>query len=135
MPAIEAYGLTKRFGSLTAVEDRAHEVVRNFSMGMKRRLEIARSFMHNAKILFLDEPTLGLDPQTRRHIWDYIRRVMRYFATGDVGVLYANPPLKYYPAAAVTMNIIFVIVGFILIILGLLMAYYLTTSYLRAKSE
>ena len=51
---------------------REEEVVQNYSGGMKRRLEIARGLLHNPQVLFLDEPTLGLDPQTRRHIWDYL---------------------------------------------------------------
>jgi len=55
--------------------DRKNDLVKHFSGGMKRRLEIARGFIHHPKILFLDEPTLGLDPQTRNHIWDYIRNL------------------------------------------------------------
>lgn len=62
---------------LTLVElyDRRKDYVRKYSGGMKRRLEIARGFLHCPKILFLDEPTLGLDPQTRAHIWDYVLKM------------------------------------------------------------
>ncbi|MFQ5574730.1 MAG: ATP-binding cassette domain-containing protein [Terriglobia bacterium] len=55
------------------LEGRQNDYVRVFSGGMKRRLEIARGFIHYPRILFLDEPTLGLDPQSRVHIWDYIK--------------------------------------------------------------
>ncbi|MDD5295004.1 MAG: ATP-binding cassette domain-containing protein [Patescibacteria group bacterium] len=55
--------------------ERRRELVKNFSGGMKRRLEIARGLLHHPKILFLDEPTLGLDPQTRNYIWSYIKNL------------------------------------------------------------
>lgn len=53
--------------------DRRNDLVKEFSGGMKRRLEVARGLIHHPKILFLDEPTLGLDPQTRNHIWSHIK--------------------------------------------------------------
>jgi len=57
---------------LVELEDRTSSYVNTYSGGMRRRLEIARSLIHYPKVLFLDEPTLGLDPQSRDHIWDYI---------------------------------------------------------------
>jgi ABC-2 type transport system ATP-binding protein len=58
---------------LVELWDRKNEQVKHFSGGMKRRLEIARGLIHHPKILFLDEPTLGLDPQTRNFLWKYIK--------------------------------------------------------------
>lgn len=57
---------------LVDLEDRQHDIVRKYSWGMKRRLELARGLLHYPKVLFLDEPTTGLDPQTRYHIWEFI---------------------------------------------------------------
>jgi len=55
--------------------DRKDSLVKEFSGGMKRRLEIARGLLHHPKIIFLDEPTLGLDSQTRNHMWAYLREL------------------------------------------------------------
>jgi ABC-2 type transport system ATP-binding protein len=57
---------------LVELQDRANYLMRTYSGGMRRRLEIARGLIHYPKVLFLDEPTIGLDPQTREHIWGYI---------------------------------------------------------------
>jgi len=57
--------------------DRKEGIIKTFSGGMKRRLEIARGLVHYPQVLFLDEPTLGLDPQTRAHLWEYILRLKK----------------------------------------------------------
>jgi len=62
---------------LVDLKDRAEDIVKKYSGGMRRRLELARGLLHNPRILFLDEPTLGLDPQTREHIWEYIEGLVK----------------------------------------------------------
>jgi len=60
---------------VVGLSDRRDSLVKTFSGGMKRRLEIARGLSHRPEVLFLDEPTLGLDPQTRSHVWQFIREL------------------------------------------------------------
>jgi len=71
----ERDGKIEKLLKFVGLWERKDDYVKNFSGGMKRRLEIARGLIHHPKILFLDEPTIGLDPQTRNHIWNYIKEL------------------------------------------------------------
>lgn len=62
---------------LVDLTERQHDQVKKYSGGMRRRLEIARGILHRPKILFLDEPTLGLDPRSRESMWKYIRKLVQ----------------------------------------------------------
>jgi ABC-2 type transport system ATP-binding protein len=66
---------TEELLKLFELWDRRNDQVKKFSGGMKRRLEIARGFLHTPRILFLDEPTLGLDPQSRNQLWTHVKNV------------------------------------------------------------
>jgi len=66
---------TEQLLKLFELWERRNDPVKRFSGGMKRRLEIARGFLHTPKILFLDEPTLGLDPQSRNQLWNHVKHV------------------------------------------------------------
>lgn len=75
VPAQEREEKIKKLLQFVDLLERKNDLVRVFSGGMRRRLEIARGLLHHPKVLFLDEPTLGLDPQTRNHMWEYIRNM------------------------------------------------------------
>ncbi len=63
--------------ALVDLADKQNLIVKQYSGGMRRRLELARGLLHQPRVLFLDEPTLGLDPQTRQHLWKYIKKLVK----------------------------------------------------------
>jgi len=75
IPKKEMRPRTEQLLKLVDLWERRDSVVKTFSGGMKRRLEIARGLMHHPKIMFLDEPTLGLDAQTRNMLWNYVKEL------------------------------------------------------------
>jgi len=75
VPAAERAERIRLALEMVDLTDRADSLVQTYSGGMKRRLEIARGILHTPQVLFLDEPTIGLDPQTRRHIWGYLNEL------------------------------------------------------------
>ena len=75
IPQIERKKKIKDLLEFVELWDKKDKLVKTFSGGMKRRLEIAKGLLHHPKVLFLDEPTQGLDPQTRNHIWQYIKNM------------------------------------------------------------
>ncbi len=75
IPASQQRSRIERILKLIELEDRADDLLRTYSGGMRRRLELGRGLIHYPKVLFLDEPTVGLDPQTRDHIWRYIKEL------------------------------------------------------------
>jgi len=77
VPKTQLADRIKELLELVELWDRKDSLVRTFSGGMKRRLEIARGLLHHPKLLFLDEPTLGLDAQTRNLLWEYVQKLSR----------------------------------------------------------
>ncbi len=78
VPKKEMKKRIKELMELVGLWERKDSMVKTFSGGMRRRLEIARGLLHHPKVLFLDEPTLGLDTQTRNLLWDYVKKLSKH---------------------------------------------------------
>jgi len=76
IPSKERKGRIKYILDMVGLTARAHDLVASYSGGMRRRLEVARVLVHQPRILFLDEPTIGLDPQSRHVVWDFLRKLI-----------------------------------------------------------
>lgn len=81
IPSEERKKRIKGLLDIVGLWERKDDLVKIYSGGMRRRLEIARSLIHHPKIFFMDEPTLGLDPQTRNKIWEHIRKLNKKYQT------------------------------------------------------
>ncbi len=77
VPRRQRHERAKRLLEMVGLTERAHDLVATYSGGMRRRLEIARGLIHSPEVLFLDEPTLGLDPQSRHAVWDLLEALRK----------------------------------------------------------
>ena len=82
VPKKERKARISKMLDMVDLNEAADRIAKTYSGGMKRRLEIARGLLHTPSLLFLDEPTVGLDPQTRVKIWDYIRQLVKEYGMG-----------------------------------------------------
>lgn len=112
MPAKERKERIGHLLEIVGLADRANDLVATYSGGMKRRLEVARVLVHKPKILFLDEPTIGLDPQSRRAIWELLRKLME----GDSMTIFLTT--HYMEEAEALCNRVAIIDGGKIVVIG-----------------